>query len=77
MCRHLLAQPELPLRVGCCTVSQFSRRHDAISGQEVSRWEAGLLASSAYLTDQASLRDWGFEDIVTDVTGKVCPHSGS
>ncbi|KAH0838337.1 histidine phosphatase superfamily [Lanmaoa asiatica] len=73
MCRHLLAQPELPLRVGCCTLSQFSRKHDATGGQEAARrWEAASLASCAHLTDQASLRDWGFEDIVTDdITGKV------
>lgn len=72
MCRHLLARPELPLRVGCCTLSQFSRKHDAIGGQEASRWEAVLLASAAHLTDQTSLRDWGFEDVVIDdVTGKV------
>lgn len=75
MCRHLLARPELPLRVGCCTLSQFSRKHDAAGGQEASpRWEAVSLASSVHLTDQASLRDWGFEDVVTDgVTGTVCP----
>lgn len=78
MCRYLLAQPELRLRVGCCTLSQFSRNHDATSGQETSRWEAVLLASSAHLTDQVSLRDWGFEDIVTDdFTGKVCPQPKS
>ncbi|KAF8445983.1 histidine phosphatase superfamily [Boletus edulis BED1] len=71
MCRHLLAQPKLPLRVGCCTLSQFSRGRDTASGQG-SSWEAVLLASSAHLTDQTSLRDWGLEDIVTDdVTGKV------
>ncbi|KAF8560396.1 phosphoglycerate mutase-like protein [Imleria badia] len=72
MCRHLLAQPELPLRVGCCTMSEFSRKHDVPGGKETSRWEAASLASSAHLTDQANLRDWGFEDIVTDdVTRKV------
>lgn len=78
MCRHLAAQPELPLRVGCCTLSQFSRKRDAAGEQEGPGWETVLLASSAHLTDQVSLRDWGFEDVVTDtVTGKVCPHLGS
>ena len=75
MCRHLLAQPEFPLRVGCCTLSQFSRTHDVPGGKEDCRWEAASLVSSAHLTDQASLRDWGFEDIVTDdITGNVRPY---
>lgn len=75
MCRHLLAQPELPLRVGCCTLSRLSRERDAAGGQEASRWEAVSLGSSAHLTEQESLRHWGFEDIVMDdVTGKVRPH---
>lgn len=75
MCRHLLAQRNLPLRVGCCTLSQFSRKHGATGGQEASVWEAVSLASCTHLTDKASLRDWGFEDIVTDdITGKVCLH---
>ncbi|KAN0100662.1 Histidine phosphatase superfamily [Tylopilus felleus] len=67
MCRHLLAQPDLPLRVGCCTLSQFTRKHGA-KGE----WGAVLLASPAHLRDQTSLKDWGFEDIaIDDVTGKV------
>jgi len=75
MCRHLLAQPELPLRVGCCALSQFSRKRDATGGQGASRWEAVSLGSPAHLTEQKSLRHWGFEDIVIDdVTGKVRPH---
>ncbi|KAG8219849.1 hypothetical protein J3R82DRAFT_827 [Butyriboletus roseoflavus] len=77
MCRHLLAQRNLPLRVGCCTLSQFSRKRDVTGGQEASRWEALSLASCAHLTDKASLRDWGFEDIVTDdITGEVVHEIG-
>lgn len=72
MCRALVARPELPLRVGCCSLSQFSRTGCSEAGD---RWEAVSLASSAHLSDQTSLRDWGFEDIaIDDVTGKVCPH---
>lgn len=73
MCRSLLAQPELPLRVGCCTLSQFSRQHVAVGGNAASRWGAVSLASCAHLTNQTSLRDWGFDDIVIDdITGEVC-----
>lgn len=78
MCRHLVAQPELPLRVGCCTLSQFSRKHDAGGGgqdSEASGWEAVSLASCSHLTQRASVRDWGFEDVVIDdITGEVCLH---
>ena len=71
MCRYLVAQPKLPLRVGCCTLSRFSRKRDHGDAQ----WEAVSLASSEHLTNRGSLRDWGFEDIVTDpITGEVFLH---
>ncbi|KAF9229330.1 phosphoglycerate mutase-like protein [Gyrodon lividus] len=76
LCRGLLAQPDMPLRVGCCTVSQFSRKHDAAGVPGACQWDAILLASSAHLSNQESLRDWGFEDIVTDRTGKVVDDVG-
>ncbi|KAG9314400.1 histidine phosphatase superfamily [Chiua virens] len=73
VCRHLAGQPGLPLRVGCCTVSEFERRRDGDGGGQAGyAWNAVTLASSVHLTDKTSLRDWGLEDVVTDdVTGEV------
>ncbi|KAF9241329.1 histidine phosphatase superfamily [Melanogaster broomeanus] len=73
LCRGLLAQPDLPLRVGCCTLSQLSRKLDA---DGASQWDAISLASSAHLSDQETLRDWGFEDIQTHGNGKVIHDAG-
>ncbi|KIJ21710.1 hypothetical protein PAXINDRAFT_65194 [Paxillus involutus ATCC 200175] len=76
LCRGLLSQPNMPLRVGCCTISQFSRKHDAASVAGARQWDAVVLASSAHLSDQESLRDWGFEDIVTYGSGQVIHDAG-
>lgn len=56
----LLAQPDLPLRVGCCSISEFSR----VSGAStiLGGWDAKALASGSHLKEGAS-RDWGLEDI--------------
>lgn len=65
--RALMNNPALPLRVGCCSITDFKPR-DALSNV-VGNWEATKLADGAHLRDGAC-RDWGFEDAVI-VDGKV------
>jgi hypothetical protein len=67
LCRALLAHPDLPLRVGCCSISEFSRKSDAPG--VLGAWEALALASGSHLKEGAS-RDWGLEDIQI-ANGKV------
>lgn len=67
LCRGLLAQPDMPLRVGCCSLSEFIRKPGTVG--IVGAWEAKLLADGSHLKDGAA-RDWGFEDIQIS-SGKV------
>lgn len=72
LCRGLLAQPEMPLRIGCASVSEFSRKPDAIG--VLGGWDPILLADGGHLKDGSS-REWGFEDIrISD--GKVVNDAG-
>ncbi|OAX42374.1 PGAM-domain-containing protein [Rhizopogon vinicolor AM-OR11-026] len=68
----LLAQPDLPLRVGCCSISEFSRNSGALGVLE--GWDAKALASGSHLKEGAS-RDWGLEDIRL-ADGKVVTDNG-
>lgn len=61
LARTLLGDRERPLRVGCCSLSEFDRQDG--------RWEARRLADGAHLADGAS-REWGLEDIEI-AAGKV------
>ncbi|KAG0708913.1 histidine phosphatase superfamily [Suillus ampliporus] len=72
LCRGLLAQPDLPLRVGCCSISEFSRK----SGDSgvLGAWEGKVLVSGSHLKEGAS-RDWGLEDIQI-ANGKVISDTG-
>ena len=66
--RELVGNRELPLRVGCCSLTELKARgspKDIIGG-----YEAVKLAVGDHLDGGAS-RDWGFEDIVIK-DGKVC-----
>lgn len=69
--RELIGQRELPLRVGCCTVSEFVPK-EGRQGGKLGEWEAKRLGDGSFLKDGA-LRDWGFEDIELE-GGKVCRH---
>ncbi|KAG5648030.1 hypothetical protein DXG03_007065 [Asterophora parasitica] len=72
LARSLLGDRNLPLRVGCCSISEFDRRegNQAVLGA----WEAPRLADGAHLKEGAS-RDWGFEDIEI-ARGKVVEDPG-
>ncbi|KAG6336954.1 hypothetical protein ID866_2148 [Astraeus odoratus] len=72
LCKGLLAQPDMPLRVGCCSISEFSRKLDA--SRILGGWNVELLADGTHLKDGTS-RDWGFEDIKV-ANGKVIDDVG-
>ncbi|KAL0951121.1 hypothetical protein HGRIS_007857 [Hohenbuehelia grisea] len=78
LARSLKGDPELPLRVGCCSLTDFVRPAGGDtfeSGRRVlGAWEARKLADGAHLK-QGSSREWGFEDIEVD-HGKVVPDPG-
>lgn len=59
--RTLAGDRQLPLRVGCCSLTEFHRQHAGESPLE--GWETVRLADGSPLKD-GSTRDWGFEDIV-------------
>ncbi|PIL32007.1 hypothetical protein GSI_06711 [Ganoderma sinense ZZ0214-1] len=71
--RALVDNPALPLKVGCCSVTNFKPRD--VSSNAVGNWEATKLADGTHLKEGAS-RDWGFEDALVIVDGKVVTHSG-
>ena len=58
--RELLGDRNLPIRVGCCTVSEFTPRPGGNGA--VGTWEAKRLGDGSFLKNGAE-RDWGFEDI--------------
>ncbi|KAJ6575168.1 histidine phosphatase superfamily [Mycena capillaripes] len=60
LARALVGEPALPLRVGCCSLTEVVRKRDVIP--ILGGWDARLLADGAHLKDGAS-RDWGLEDI--------------
>ena len=59
--RGLLGNRSLPARVGCCTLSEFTRK-EGDDWKAVGGWELKKFADGAHLKDGA-LRDWGFEDV--------------
>lgn len=64
--RALVSDRQLPLRVGCCSISELSFEQDG--------WKALKLADASHLARGAE-REWGFEDIqVSD--GKVVEDPG-
>ncbi|KAG6842619.1 hypothetical protein C0991_000145 [Blastosporella zonata] len=67
LARSLLGDRESPIRVGCCSISEFDPIPD--SQGMVGGWKAKRLADGSHLKDGAS-RDWGFEDIEIE-HGKV------
>ena len=69
--RELVGDRDLPLRVGCCSLTEVKRKPaaDGILGA----WEPVKLANGDHLAEGAS-RDWGFEDILIK-DGKVFKNS--
>ncbi|KAJ7837569.1 phosphoglycerate mutase-like protein [Mycena olivaceomarginata] len=72
LARALVGAPALPLRVGCCSLTEAVRKRDVIP--VLGGWEARRLADGAHLKEGAS-REWGFEDILI-ADGKVVTDPG-
>jgi len=53
--KELLGNRDHPVRVGCCTLSEFDKDGDA--------WKMIKLADGSHLKE-GTQREWGFEDIV-------------
>ena len=61
LARGLRGDRELPLRVGCCSLTEFVRK-EGEDWKVIGGWKARKLASWAHLKDGAS-REWGFADL--------------
>jgi len=72
LARSLLGNKDLPLRVGCCSLSEFNRAPEIEN--VIPPWTAARLADGSHLKEGAS-RDWGFEDIET-ARGRVVEDPG-
>ncbi|KAF7784351.1 hypothetical protein Agabi119p4_516 [Agaricus bisporus var. burnettii] len=75
--RSLMGDRELPLRVGCCSLTELVPKvqDSTCATQEVlGAWEAKKLADGKHLEDGA-MRDWGFEDLEIEA-GKVIEEPG-
>jgi len=67
LARELIGDRELPLRVGCCTLTNLKRKTGA--KHVLGAWEVLSLGSGSHLRDGIQ-RDWGFDDVVIS-NGKV------
>lgn len=67
LARELLGNRELPLRIGCCSLSILKRKQDR--SDVIGAYEPIKLASGDHL-EQGASRDWSFDDIVIK-DGKV------
>ncbi len=65
--RSLLGQRNMPMRIGCCSLSEFKRKDGAKT--IVGGWYAVKIGDGGHMKE-GSTRDWGFEDIVI-ADGKV------
>ncbi|PCH33589.1 phosphoglycerate mutase-like protein [Wolfiporia cocos MD-104 SS10] len=70
--RELMGDRNLPLRVGCCSLTELNPTPDATAA--VGHWIPKRIADGSHLKEGAS-RDWGFEDIQI-ANGKVISDSG-
>lgn len=64
--RELVGDLQLPLRVGCCTLTDLKPKPER---KVLGGWRGEKLATGEHLRDGVQ-RDWGFEDIVVE-EGKV------
>ncbi|KAG6845807.1 hypothetical protein H0H87_003861 [Tephrocybe sp. NHM501043] len=73
LARGLLGDRNFPIRVGCCSISDFDRKSNNEGMTMVGGWKINRVADGSHLKEGAS-RDWGFEDIEI-ANGKVSPSS--
>jgi transcription factor C subunit 7 len=70
--RELAGDRELPVKIGCCTLTDLKRKIDA--KEVLGTWAVKALASGNHLRD-GILREWGFADILIS-NGKVIEDPG-
>ncbi|KAG8857409.1 hypothetical protein FRB96_005708 [Tulasnella sp. 330] len=63
------------LRIGCCSVTTLRRDAGAEKGVILGAYDIAGLAEAHFLTNGVE-RDWGFEDISVDETGRVVDDPG-
>jgi len=62
--RELVGNRDLPLRIGCCSVTELARKTDAHPIAMVGMYNPVRLASGDHLAEGAQ-RCWGFDDYIT------------
>ncbi|KLO12352.1 phosphoglycerate mutase-like protein [Schizopora paradoxa] len=62
--RELVGDRDLPLRIGCCSLTELSRKPGADSTSLVGMFEPVRLASGDHLAEGAQ-RCWGFDNYIT------------
>lgn len=67
--RTFIGNPELNIRIGCCSISEIVKRKDENANGALGGYKPVSLASGAHL-QKGSDREWGFDDIEID-KGKV------
>ncbi|KAI0724507.1 histidine phosphatase superfamily [Cerioporus squamosus] len=70
--RELVGDRSLPLRVGCCTLTDLQRAQG--TRDAVGNWHPKKLADGGHLKDGVT-REWGFDNCII-VDGKVIDHHG-
>lgn len=76
--RSLVGNRDLPLRVGCCTLTELvpkveEEENGGVGGgtqRGIGTWDAKKLADGSHLPEDGDLREWGFEHIEIEA-GKV------
>jgi len=76
--RSLVGNRDLPLRVGCCTLTELVPKVEEENGgvggggtqRGIGTWDAKKLADGSHLPEGGDLREWGFEHIEIEA-GKV------
>jgi len=62
--RELVGDRDLPLRIGCCSVTELARKPDSDPNAIVGMFDPVRLASGDHLAEGAQ-RDWGFDSYIT------------
>lgn len=73
--RQLLGDRGLPLRIGCCSLTDVIRK-DNTPEEVLGAWTAVALGKGDHLAGGAT-RDWGFEDALINDEGEVSTHQST
>lgn len=65
LCRTFSGEGDLPVRIGCCSLTDVRRRNASESGLGPAEWEIVRLGEGGFMKEGLQ-REWGFEDIEID-----------